>query len=105
VDLLTQLVDLAAARPDISPAALVDRWQDPAVREHLNAIQALRLDVIEDDVPDHFVGTLRRLAEAARRAEAERLLRKNDLTSLTESEKARLREIWRDRRDGDDPGV
>jgi DNA primase len=103
VDLLAQLVDLAAARPDIPPAALVDRWEDPAVREHLNAVQALRLDLIEEDVPEHFVGTLRRLAEAARRAEAERLVRKNDLSSLTDDEKARLREIWRDRRDGDEP--
>jgi DNA primase len=103
VDLLAQLVDLAAARPDIPPAALVDRWEDPAVREHLNAVQALRLDLIEEDVPEHFVGALRRLAEAARRAEAERLLRKNDLSSLTDDEKARLREIWRDRRDGDEP--
>jgi hypothetical protein len=82
---------------------LVDRWEDPAVREHLNAVQALRLDLIEEDVPEHFVGTLRRLAEAARRAEAERLVRKNDLSSLTDDEKARLREIWRDRRDGDEP--
>jgi DNA primase len=103
VDLLAQLVDLAAARPDIPPAALVDRWEDPTVREHLNAVQALRLDLIEEDVPEHFVGTLRRLAEAARRAEAERLVRKNDLSSLTDDEKARLREIWRDRRDGDEP--
>ena len=98
VGLLGQLVDLATARPDIPPAALIDRWEDPAVRQHLNSVQALRLDLIENDVPEHFVGALRRLAELARRAEVERLLRKNDLSSLTDDEKTRLREIWRDRR-------
>ena len=102
VGLLAQLVDLVAARPDIPPAALIERWEDPELREHLGAIQALQLDLIEDDVPEHFVGTLRRLAELARRAEAERLLRKNDLTSLTDDEKARLREIWRDRAAGEE---
>ena len=104
VGLLAQLVDLAMARPDIPPAALIDRWEDPEVRQHLSAVQALRLDLIEDDIPEHFVGTLRRLAELARKAEVERLLRKNDLTSLTDDEKARLREIWRDRQAGDDVG-
>jgi len=105
VDLLVQLVDLAAARPDIPPAALIDRWEDPQVRQHLNAVQALRLDLIEDDIPEHFVGALRRLAELARRAEVERLLRKNDLSSLTDDEKARLREIWRDRHTADETGI
>jgi DNA primase len=105
VGLLGQLVDLAAARPDIPPAALIDRWEDPAVRQHLNAVQALRLDLIENDIPEHFVGALRRLAELARRAEVERLLRKNDLSSLTDEEKARLREIWRDRRAPDESGA
>jgi DNA primase len=101
VDLLARLVDLASARPDIPPAALIERWEDPELRHHLSNLQALRLDLIDDDVPEHFLGTLRRLAELARRAEVERLLRKNDLTSLTENEKARLREIWRDRTAGD----
>ena len=101
-DLLARLVDLAAAPPDISPAALIERWDDPELRQQLGAIQALQLDLIEDDIPEHFVGTLRRLAELARRAEAERLLRKNDLTSLTDDEKTRLREIWRERRMADD---
>jgi DNA primase len=105
VALLVQLVDLAAARPDIPPAALIDRWEDPQVRQHLNAVQALRLDLIEDDIPEHFVGALRRLAELARRAEVERLLRKNDLSSLTDDEKARLREIWRDRHTADETGI
>jgi DNA primase len=105
VGLLGQLVDLAAARPDIPPAALIDRWEDPQVRQHLNAVQALRLDLIEDDIPEHFVGALRRLAELARRAEVERLLRKNDLSSLTDDEKARLREIWRDRQTADETGI
>jgi DNA primase len=103
VGLLARLVDLAAERPDIPPAALIDRWEEPEIRQALGAIQALRLDLLEADVPDHFVGALRRLADLARRAEVERLLRKNDLSSLTDDEKARLREIWRDRRDPDQP--
>jgi DNA primase len=102
VGLLAQLVDLAATRPDIPPAALIDRWEDPEVRRHLSAVQALRLDLIEEDIPAHFVGALRRLAELARRAEVERLLRENDLTSLTDEEKTRLREIWRDRQAADE---
>ncbi len=102
IEILAELVDLAAARPDISPAALIERWDDPELRQHLAATLALQLELIEDDIPAHFAGTLRRLAELARRAEAERLLRKNDLSSLTDDEKARLREIWRERRPGDE---
>ena len=71
-------------------------------RGTIESLQALRLDLIDDDVPEHFLGTLRRLAELARRAEVEHLLRKNDLTSLTDEEKTRLREIWRDRQAADE---
>jgi len=105
VELLAQLVDLAAARPDISPAALVERWEDPEVRRQLSATLALQLDLLEDDIPAQFVGALRRLAELARRAEAERLLGKNDLSCLTDEEKARLRAIWRERGAADEPGL
>jgi hypothetical protein len=63
------------------------------------------LDLLEADIPAHFAGTLRRIAEQARREAAERLLRKNDLTSLTDQEKERLRALSRERAGGPDPGT
>ncbi len=97
MELLRRLVDLAASRPDIPPAALIERWEDAETRRELNDIHALRLDLIETDIPEHFVGVLRRLAEQARRDQTERLVRKNDLSSLTDEEKERLREFWKER--------
>ncbi len=102
MELLRRLVDLAAARPDIPPAALIERWDDADTRRELGDIHALRLDLIEADIPDNFVGTLRRLADQARREQTERLVRTNDLSSLTDEEKARLREFWKDRARGPD---
>jgi DNA primase len=104
IDLLRELVDVAAARPDIRGVALVERWDDPEIRRQLNAVQAMPLDLLEADLPEHFVGTLRRIAEHARREAAERLLRKNDLTSLTAQEKESLRALSRERSVGADPG-
>jgi DNA primase len=97
IDLLRRLVDLAGSRPDISPAAMIERWEDPDTRRELSDTHALRLDLIEADIPEHFVGTLRRLAEQARREQTERLVRTNDLSSLTDEEKARLRELGKGR--------
>ena len=105
IELLRELVDLAARRPDIPAAALVDRWEDAEVRRQLNAVQAMPLDVLDADEAEHFAGALRRIAEQARRDAAERLLRKNDLTSLTDQEKERLRALSRDRGSEGDGGV
>ena len=105
IELLRELVDLAGRRPDIPAAALVDRWEDPEIRRQLNTVQAMPLDLLEADIPVHFSGILRRIAEQARREAAERLLRKNDLTSLTEQEKERLRALSRERAAGPDPGT
>ena len=41
IEILAGLVDLAAARPDINPAALIERWDDPELRQHLAATLAL----------------------------------------------------------------
>jgi DNA primase len=105
IELLRELVDLAGRRPDISPAALVDRWEDPEIRRQLNAVQAMPIDLLEADLPANFAGTLRRIAEQARREAADRLLRKNDLTSLTDQEKEQLRALSRERAAGPDPGA
>jgi DNA primase len=105
IELLRELVDLAGRRPDIPPAALVDRWEDPEIRRQLNTVQAMPLDLLEADIPAHFAGTLRRMAEQARREAAERLLRKNDLTSLTDQEKEQLRALSRERASGPDAGT
>jgi DNA primase len=97
MELLGRLVDLAASRPDIPVAAWIERWEDDETRRELNDIHALPLDLIEADIPEHFAGALRRLAEQARREQTERLVRKNDLSCLTDEEKARLREFWKAR--------
>ena len=94
IDLLRQLVDISRNHPDIGSAALVERWDDPTTRKHLARLAVLDLGVLED-AAEQFVGTLRSLAANHRRAERDALLEKSRLTSLSEEEKQRLRELYR----------
>ena len=94
IDLLVQLIDAARDHPDISSAALVERWQEPETRKHLARLTVLELGILED-AAEQFVGTLRSLAADHRRAERETLLAKSRVSPLSEEEKQQLRELYR----------
>ena len=94
IDLLRELISAARARPQISSAALVERWEDPTTRKHLARLAILDLG-LQDDAAEQFVGTLQGLAMDYQRAQRETLLTKSRVSALTEEEKQRLRELYR----------
>lgn len=93
ITLLQHLLTAVAQQPDISPAALVERWEDPTTRSQLGKLAILDLGVI-DDAADQFVGTLRGLAQEQLRNERESLLEKSRISGLSDEEKQRLRELF-----------
>lgn len=95
IDLLCELVDTLRSTPGLTSAALVERWDDPERRSILGKLAVLPLGVLDDAQPQ-FVGTLRTLANGQRRAEREALLLKSREAPLSDPEKQRLRELFRD---------
>jgi len=94
ISLLQELVATARTNPKIRSAALVERWEDPATRQHLAKLAVLDLGILED-APEQFVGTLHSLAADQQRSERETLLTKSRASQLSEEEKQRLRELYR----------
>jgi DNA primase len=94
IGLLQDLIAAAGSNPSIRSAALVERWDDPTIRQHLAKLAVLDLGILED-AKEQFVGTLHSLAADQRRAEREMLLAKSRASPLTEEEKQRLRELYR----------
>jgi len=95
ISLLQELVATARSQPEIRSAALVERWEDPTTRKHLAKLAVLDLGVL-NDAPEQFVGTLLSLAADQRRSERESLLTKSRESALSEQEKQRLRELYRE---------
>ena len=94
IELLRQLIDASRAQPGIHSAALVERWQDATTRKHLAKLAVLDLG-LTDDAAQQFVGTLQALAAEQQRSEREKLLAKSRSQPLSETEKQRLRELYR----------
>lgn len=93
IALLRELIAIGRDHPEIRSAGLVERWEDPAIRQQLAKLAVLELGILDDAV-EQFIGTLRSLAGEQRRAERELLLAKSQLGPLTEEEKQRLRELF-----------
>ncbi|MBT8051899.1 MAG: DNA primase [Gammaproteobacteria bacterium] len=95
ISLLQDLIAAARSQPEIRSAALVERWEDATTRKHLAKLAVLDLGVL-DDAPEQFVGTLSSLAADQRRSQRENLLTKSRESPLSEEEKQRLRELYRE---------
>ena len=94
IELLQELIDASRAQPGIHSATLVERWQDATTRKHLARLAVLDLG-LADDAEQQFIGTLQTLATEQQRAEREKLLIKSRSEPLSETEKQRLRELYR----------
>jgi DNA primase len=94
IELLRKLIDAARAQPGIHSGALVERWQDATTRKHLAKLAVLELG-LADDAAQQFLGTLQALSAEQRRSEREKLLTKSRSQPLSETEKQRLRELYR----------
>ena len=95
VALLGELVATVRAEGDVSSAALVERQADPATRGHLARLAVTGLTVV-DDAEEQFIGSLRALIRDGRRIEREAILAKSRGGPLSDEEKQRLRELYRE---------
>jgi DNA primase len=93
VELLLELLQVAATQPDVSTAGLVERQQDPQIRGQLARLAVLDLGIV-DDASEQFIGTLATLGREQRRQEREALLQKSRIESLSNEEKQRLRDLY-----------
>jgi DNA primase len=93
-DLLAELLQVTAHQPGLATAALVERWEDPAVRAQLAKLAVLDLGEI-DDAQEQFLGSIQALNQEQRRRAREALLEKSRSQPLSEEEKQRLRELYR----------
>jgi DNA primase len=92
VSLLSELLDLIAAYPEINGAALLERWRDRAGYTHLARLANPRLlaDIPEDGLEAELLGALKKLNRDASAARSEDLFKRSSTTDWTEAEKAEL---------------
>jgi DNA primase len=94
IGLLSQLLDLVAAYPEITTAALIERWRGSESYPHLERLAdpSLLRHIPAEGLGDEFVGALRRLNAVLAEAEAGRLFERTSPSQWTEEEKERLRQ-------------
>ncbi|NEX21650.1 DNA primase [Thiorhodococcus mannitoliphagus] len=91
-DILVQLLDMLAERPDIGKAALLERWRD---HPHFNYLQQISVhpflaDIAEEDLGAEFCGAISRLNEETRKIEWRNAFNQRSVTAWSDEERARL---------------
>lgn len=104
IEVLAQLLDMLAAHPAMSTAALLERWREHphfAYLQRLSVASFLR-DIAAEDVAADFTGALTRLNEQVRKAERNRSFSQRstaDWSAEVRAEMEREAEAARVRRD------
>jgi DNA primase len=93
IALLAALLDLTQTQPNLSTAALVERWRDSKHFAGLSRLAEYDLSGAREAPQEELAGALRRLNEQLREQETESLFRKSRLSDMTEDEKARLKQL------------
>jgi DNA primase len=94
IDLLHDLIETVQAEPNITTAGLLERWRHSEHGRHLGKLAAVEVPDEEDFDPGlELVACLQQLAAAGRRERIDFLIEKQRLTSLTDEEKAELRQL------------
>ena len=91
--LLAQLLDLLEARPNLSTAALLERWRGSDEDRHLHRLAQTDLMIPDEGLEVEFCDTLDRLAGQIRSEQTARLVAKSRTQTLTVAEKERLRDL------------
>jgi DNA primase len=92
---LAELVEMAHAEPNLSPAQMVERWRDRPEYERLAQLAALPLPDFEDAaVGRELAGAVTRLVEElGPQRRLDELIEKAGQLDLTDDEKAELRDL------------
>jgi DNA primase len=94
IDLLHDLIETVQAEPNITTAGLLERWRHSEHGRHLGKLAAVEVPDEEDFNPGlELVACLQQLAAAGRRERIDFLIEKQRLKSLTDKEKAELRQL------------
>lgn len=90
LDLLAEIHAIAAARPDLRPAALLERFRDRPERVHLDQLLTVEPLVDEDGAAAEFADCLARIQAVAVQQKLSALLRKAGQESLSPAEREEL---------------
>ncbi len=94
VELLQTLIETVQREPNITTAGLLERWRHDDAASHLGKLAAAALPADEEfDPAAELHACLDQLAAAGRREHVDFLIEKQRLGSLSEDEKAELRQL------------
>jgi len=94
IEVLRELLERIRAHPDTHSAALVESTTDERLRGIFAQLAVAEL-AVQDDAAEQLVGILRRLIDKQRVEQREALLKSASLSTMSEEEKQRLRELYR----------
>jgi DNA primase len=96
VSLLAELLDLALSQPNLTTAALIERWRDSEHFDHLRKLANYDLTGGNSDPEQELTGALMRLSQQAREQESESLYAGKRLGDMSSEEKERLKQLMGD---------
>lgn len=92
-DLLREIIETLQSEPNMTTAGILERWRDRDEGRHLGKLAASEVPDDEDfDPVAELQDSLEQLAALRQRERVEHLIEKERLSSLTEAERAELRE-------------
>jgi DNA primase len=92
-DLLRELIETVQAEPNITTAGILERWRNREEGRHLGKLAAVEVPDDEDfDASAELEESLDQLAAYRQRERMDNLVKKEGLSSLSEAERAELRE-------------
>ena len=92
-DLLRELIETVQAEPNITTAGILERWRNREEGRHLGKLAAVEVPDDEDfDASAELEESLDQLAAYRQRERMDNLVKKEGLSSLSDAERAELRE-------------
>jgi DNA primase len=92
-DLLRELIETVQAEPNITTAGILERWRNREEGRHLGKLAAVEVPDDEDfDASAELEESLAQLAAFRQRERMDNLVKKEGLSSLSDAERAELRE-------------
>ncbi|MDJ0955227.1 MAG: DNA primase [Arenicellales bacterium] len=95
IQLFIEITQLAQQHPDMTSAALLERYRGTEYHKHLEKLAVWDHMITTEDLDQEFDAVMRQLKERWMSQQATQLLHK---THLSESEKSKLRELLQNRR-------
>ena len=94
MELLQALIETVQREPNITTAGILERWRKDGAASHLGKLAAAALPADEEfDPAAELHACLDQLAAAGRREHVDFLIEKQRVGSLSEDEKAELRQL------------